>query len=440
MKRPAGRTIALLGAALCSLGAAPPPDPHGAARAIYDGLSLATQSGDASDLIVSLPEGAPAPWPALAQALTELLLARGHRISNAVGEDRRLVELGVEWRLSLWPEGAEGGVAEWTRIDPGLWGTRGEPANTVARYAIRWPAEGGPPPTPVEPPPPASPSTVRLGVPSPLGATPQPAWALAACGAGSGPEWLFALEELRLVAYRLDRGRLEVVAELDLSAKERAARPTRAPLANVICAGLSDGGIAVGLGHGRLKEGWRVVFDPNNGAKVRFKILGPLPGIPIAKVGARWLVAQPDQGRHRYGSWTWVNADGKLEAAPLPAPLFSAGPSAPGAEPPAPILGLGLDLKLTSFDAELTPRPTPEASGLGWCSRRINGAEVLILSSPLPGEERVGLAGSRERRLLDGPVSAGVLGHFSLDRWSAIWAVDRGPRGTAYYWAPVELQ
>lgn len=440
MRGPDGRRLALLSATLCLVSAAPPPDPQATARAIYDGLNLATQSGDASDLVVQVPEGAPAPWPALAQALRELLLARGHRIANAAGDDRRLVELGVEWRLSLWPEGALGGVAEWTRIDPGLWDTRGEPAVAVARYSIRWPNDGLQPTTPVEPPPPVAPSLVRLGVPTPLGATPQATWALAACGPGSGPEWLFALEELRLVAYRLDRARLELVAELDLSTKERAARPTRAPLANVICAGLNDGGIAVGLGHGRLKEGWRVVFDSNLGTKARFKTVGPLPGIPIAKVGARWLVAQPDQGRHRYGSWSWVHADGKTEAAPLPGPLFSAGPSAPDTDPPAPILGLGLDLKVTSFDAELTPRPTPEASGLGWCSRRIHGADVLVLSSPLPGEERVGLAGSRERRLLDGPVSAGALGQFSPDRWSAIWAVDRGPRGTAYYWAPVELQ
>jgi hypothetical protein len=434
-----GRPAALLGSALWCLGAAPPPEPSGVAQAIYDGLGLGILSGDPTDLVVTLPLDAPPPWPQLAQALTELLLARGHRVVNGVGDDRQLVELGVEWRLSLGPDGADGGVAHWTRIDPGLWNTGVEQRWSSARYVIRWPTEGGQGTPPVEPPPSPSSTTARLGVPAPLGTTPQPAWALAACGPGGGPEWLFALEEFRLVAYRLDRGRLETVAELDLSAKEKAARPTRAPLANVVCAGPSDGGLLLGFGHGRLKDGGRVVFDPNSGAKLRFRTLGPLPGIPIAKVAARWLVGLPDQGRHRYGSWAWVNADGTLDAAPLPGPLFQAGASAPGNEPPGPILGLGPELRLSSFDHQLTPRPTQEQSGLGWCSRRINGAELLIVSSPLRGEERVGLAGSKERRPLDGPVLAGALGHFAADRWSAIWAVDRGPRGAAYYWAPLEL-
>lgn len=432
-----GRCVALLGSALLGLGAAPAPDPQAAARAIYEGLGLAAHQGDATDLVVSLPSDAPAPWPAVAQALAELLLARGHRVANLAGEDPELVASGIEWRLSLLPEGAEGGAALWSRIDPGLWGAG--PGIGTTRYPLRWPRDDQGP-TSVDPPPPiAAAAPLRLGAPSPLGAAPANAWALTACGLEAGPEWLFALEALRLIAYRVDRGRLEPVAELDLSTQEKAARPTRAPLASVVCAGPSEGGLLLGFGHGRLKEGWRVHFDPGSGAKLRWKVAGPLPGIPIANAGARWLVAQPDEGRHRYGSWAWVEADGKAHVVPLPGPLFQASASAPGQDPPGPILGLGPDLKLSIFEGvELTPRATGEPTGLGWCSRRIDGANVWIVSSPLLGEERVGLAGSRDRRALDGPVAAAAVGRFTADGWSAIWAIDRGPRGTAYYWAPVE--
>lgn len=416
------------------LGAAPAPAIDGPLAGLLADLDL-SEISDGSDLAITWPTTAPAPWPTFGAALAEHLRERGLRILLQDGDAAALVRAGAEWRLELVPTSSARGRVILSELDPGLWP---RPPRASRTFEVNFDGAPPPPPPPSTDPPPNA-ATARLGPGQPLGLVPGPIWALAACGPRSGPERLFALTPDRLLALKVEQGRFETLAELPLSETPRAEAPTRAPLAQITCGARAESQVVLGLGHGRRASGWLVSYE-ESGKKARLRIVAEVPGIPLEARGDEWRLGRADQGRGRYGAWLWWSP--KVAPAPEPrsmaAPQWAIAAVLDDAGASTGLVGLSVGRGLGDLDQDLRGAAPGVPSGLGFSARHVGGRRLLLITSDRRDGERIGLAPG-EMRAIDHPVRASALLAFLPGRYAAVWAEDRGDRGTALISAALEL-